>query len=257
MKAFYSKIAGLGREFEPIFKAFSYCRLGVQKSILVRGEPGDGQTALALEICKEFAYRNHTVLFFDFNDAILDYRIPDFSNSTFIVIRPDGAEGARKILAEFRKEGLDEPVICMDSSYLISDTDDIETWKINLDSLRDSLFETFPGSTVIITERKRKKIRNFSGWSEVVEMSYNRKITRDREEMGHIIDIVAESSRSEISQAFVDYKLGRLSVPFDVAKYQIEIEGLQPSGYFDYKGERYRGLWNFVFDGPTLGKFYE
>lgn len=243
---FYAKLAGIEYEYEPSFNALKAGGVGPKKSILIRGNSGDGQTAVALEIAKEFLVRDNPVLFFDYFDSIMEYRIPDFKGLPFILARPDGAEGTRTILSQFKKKGLEaiaKPVLCFDSSYLISDPDDIEVYKANISALKNLAFEFFPGSTVIMTDRFNRRVR-FNDWTEVLEIDYTRLVTVDREVKGHEINL--KGSRGE-AKAFVDYRTGRLSKPYDWAQGKIA-EGQLPSGYFDYQGERYRGLWTLTFD---------
>lgn len=241
--SFFSKIAGFEYEFESTFKALRAGQIGPKKSILIKGNSGDGQTAVALEISKEFLIRGHTVIFFDYFDAILRYRIPDFENLPFVIARPDGARGTREILNEFRLHGLERPILCFDSSYLVSDEEDEEVYKNNLDGLKDLAFNLFPGSTVILTERRNRRI-NYPNWTEVFEINYERLITKDRAPQGH--EITLRGSIRE-TQAFVDYRTGRLSRPYDWGKEKIQ-EGANPAAYFEFQGERYRGFWNLVME---------
>lgn len=243
MKQFMARMAGYSSAFMAKFYGLQVCWLGMKKSILIVGESGSGQTAVALQVCKEYIEQQYFVIYFDCTDALFKERIEDFVGKDFIVVRPDGAEGILGILHSLWKEHQEEKFLfCFDAAYINSDDTESIRLKRNLEFLRKVTIQMYPNSGVIMTERTHNG-RSSLNWSSTIKIEKSTLITRDREQLGHIALLSSDLGTKKV---FVDYELGRLSEPYDFAVNKIDSEGANPTSYFEYDGESYRGLWNLV-----------
>lgn len=217
-------------------------RLGLGRSILIRGRSGSGMTAFLFEIAKDYMDQGCLVLFFDQNGALRPDRITDLPPDQLIAIHPTSLKDIFRTIetiAESKLVDMNKLLICLDGSYNLSENAD---WyvKYKPEAIRDNILRNFKGASIAITEKIGRKVPG-PGWFEVIYLSDINKSTSKfgGTLVGHTVKVLSKDCSELI---FIDYKVGRISSAWLVGLDMIKNQGVSPSSTFG----KVKGIWNYV-----------